>query len=320
VRAKHLVLLAALAALALPAQPAAARKHKPLPELELSSVRYTRYAFQGEPASQIQFCERTTNVGNAGTRRRLHNIMVLQGPSTQEFVARRDVPELDASGRRHGHVVHHSHYGCATGENTALNLPLGIYEVQICIDRKIKQRHGKSDCYIRQKSFSVIKRSWSGTVSGDTTLVPTDGLNGKQTWQVGNVTYNFASAVGQTGQFIYNLSATNVNYQFSGTSSEGCTATGGVTFPATNGQLKMDYANETYDIFGEVPIGSSIPITISCPNNSTTLPTPVIVRFVTNGLESGIKSPLPFGHTSLSGIFQNSSSGVVNYNDQWSLN
>ena len=316
-RARLAVLVAVLAAVALLAEPAAARK--PLPDLDLSAVKYTRYAFQGEPASQISFCERTTNLGNAGTRRRLHNAMVLIGPGVQEFVARRDVPKLDATSRRRGHAVHHSHYGCGQGEATPLNLPLGIYEVQICADQKLKERSHHNNCYIRSKAFSVIKRSWTGTVSGDTTLVPTDGMNGKQTWQVGNVTYSFASAVGQTGQFIYNVGAANVNYQFTGTSSEGCAATGGVSFPASSGQLRIDYANETYDIFGEVPIGSSIPITISCPNNSTTLPTPVIVRFLTNGQESGIKTPLPFGHTSLSGSFQNTSAGIVNYNDQWSL-
>jgi len=318
VRARHAVLLAALAALALSAQPAAARK-APLPYLDVSGVTWTPYAFQGEPASQVQFCDTTNNLGKGDTPRRLHNAMVVQGPGTSEVVARRDVPKLRGTlhARRHRHFSHH---GCGRGENMPLNLPLGAYDVFVCTDQKIKQRDHAQNCVNRDKAFFVIKRSWSGTVSGENKTI-SGGALGNDAWQVPSVTYSFAGATQPSaGQFTYNVSAGSVNYQVSGTDDQGeCSGAGGATLNASNGELKMDYKAGHYSIFGEVPLRSTVPAVITCPNGSTPVQAPIIIRFLTNGLESGFTSALPFGHTVLSGAYQQNYGGVTAYQDTWSL-
>jgi hypothetical protein len=318
VRAK-LVVLAALAALALPAEPAAARK--PSADLVVSDVRATRYAFQGEPASHITFCERTTNRGGAATGRRLHNVMVLVGSGAQEIVAKRDVPKLAGSSRRRGHVVHHSHFGCGKGESTPLNVPLGMYEIQICADLKLKaepNRARSNNCQINSKAFAVIKRSWTGTGSGFATDLFPDG-NGKISWQAASVTYTFSQYDPNTGQVLYKP-AGSVNYQLAGTTGGGCTAAGGVTLGTSGGELKLDYKSENYKISAEVPPGSTAPVVYTCPGASATQPTPVSAyRYITNGFDVGFTNPLPFGYTSISGIYQLSHSGSLSFESQWAL-
>jgi hypothetical protein len=317
VRAQHALSLAALAAVALPAEPASARK--PSAELVVSAVKASSYAFQGEPASQITFCERTTNRGSAGTGRRLHNIMALAGPGAQQIVATRDVPKLAGSGRRRGHVVYHSHFGCGKGESTPLNLPLGMYEIQICADRKLRVERKKfNNCQINSKAFAVIKRSWTGTGSGFASGIFGDGT-GRIDWQAAGVTYSFSQYDPNTGQARYKP-AGSVNYQVSGTNSGGCTASGGVTLATSGGELKLDYKKENYTISAEVPSDSTAPVTYTCPGASVTQPTPIAAyRHITNGFNFGVTNPLPFGHATLSGIFQYSSSGTTTYESQWAL-
>jgi hypothetical protein len=317
VRAQPAVLLAALAALALPEEPAAARK--PLPELELSGVTYSRYAFQGDPANTIHFCDRTSNVGKGDTARRLHNIMVVQGPGISEVVATRDVPKLPGTlhAKKHRHF---SHRGCGRGEAKPVNLPLGAYELQICSDRKIKQHHGRKECFIRDKSFFVIKRSWTGTVTGENKATG-GGVFGSDTWQVPSVTYTATTASNPgAGQFTYSVNGGSVNHQVSGKDDQGeCTGAGGGTLTPSEGELKMDYKAGHYDIFGAVPVGSTVSATITCPNNTVPVQAPVAVRFLTNGVEQGLTNALPFGHTVLSGAFHQIYSGITQYQNTWSL-
>jgi hypothetical protein len=58
---------------------------------------------------------------------------------------------------------------------------------------------------------------------------------------------------------------------------------------------------------------------ITCPNSSTPVQAPIIIRFLTNGLEQGFTNALPFGHTVLSGAYQQNYGGVTAYQDTWSL-
>lgn len=326
-RAQLGLALAVLAALALPAQPAAAQR-KPLPQLAVSNVKYSPYGFKGESASKLSFCERTTNLGGGATSRRLHNRMVLQGygaGAPVQVLAIRDVPKLPGVTHvtdRHGrsHTRRYSHYGCVSGDRAAIKLPPGAYDVFICADQKLKQKRHAKNCFDCTKCFFVIKRSWTGTANGTVTTAPgLGGATGNAAWQVPSVTYTFASAAGSSGRFTYNATGGSTNYQVSGSDDEGCTGAGGATYTVGNGKLVMDYSAGNYTIFGELPAGSSVSALITCPDHTLTQVTPAVIRVLSNGVEAGLTNALPFGQEVLSGAFQNASAGVVTYQDQWNL-
>jgi hypothetical protein len=319
-RARLPVGLSVLAAICLQAQPASpAPARAPLPELTVSDVTHTPYAFVGEPARSIRFCERTHNRGSGGTRRRLHNIMVLVGPGVSQVVARRDVPRLPgtADARRGRHF---SHRGCGRGDAVPLDVPPGAYEVQICADQALRQRNVNNNCYIRDKAFFVIKRDWTGTASGEAPIVTSPTAN--ETWQSATVSYRFQAATNASaGQFAYSFFAGgegNVSYQVSGNILD-CTAAGGATFQPDFGKLEMDYAREHYTLVGEVPVRSEIPITMTCPETTDPAVVFAVNPFVTNGGTDGFTNALPFGTRVLTGTYLVSASGVQKYRSTWTL-
>jgi hypothetical protein len=317
-RAHLAVTVAVLASTGLLPQPAgAAPARSALPQLAVTDVTFTLYAFRGEPATRIRLCERTHNFGRGGTPRRPRNVMVVQGPGISKRVATRLVPRLPgtAAARRGRHF---SHYGCGSGEPVPLDLPPGAYEVQICTDRRIRQRPlARNTCFIRDKAFYVIKRDWTGTTSGEG-----GSPVGNQSWQAASVAYRFLSATNaREGQFVYSFFAGapgNVSYQLSGT-FQGCTAAGGATFQPDFGRLVMDYRREHYTLVGEVPVGSQMPITVTCPGSAEPGVAAAVNPFLTNGVADGFTNPLPFGTQQLTGQYLLSVSGVQKYRSTWTL-
>jgi len=305
-----LALLLALAATALLAQPAAGAR-RPLPDLAISAVTFPpQYAFKGEPASSITFCERTTNLGNAPTRRRLHNVMVLTGTGgIQRFVATRDVPRLPATRRRRGaRPRHYSHYGCGRGEDTPLNLPLGAYEVQVCVDRRIRERNPNNSCYFRDKSFFVIKLSWTGTITGTGSFGFEDP--GSETWRSTGATFTFNPAQATVGRYGYKMAGA-VAYTDVGSGATGRDKRGAGTDFNPDGRLLLDYVNENYTAIGKTSAGFC-PITNRCdvPTNGPANPV-----FLDSGVGTGKTRPLPFGTETIAGTFSERS----DYKVDWSL-
>lgn len=203
-----------------------------------------------------------------------------------------------------------------------VNLPLGRYAVLVCADLKLAQTKKGDNCQRPKDGFYVIKKSWTGTASGENTFSgDAEGSSNTQTWQAVGVTYAFARPIDTPGRFLYQPKGGNVNYQVTISDSEGgCTGAGGATFPVDVGEIIMDYANQHYTIVGYVPEGSMIPVTIDCPDgHSTTHTTPVVGRFVDNGVTAGFTYALPFGQDLLSGELQDSYDGITHYRDNWSL-
>jgi hypothetical protein len=290
----------------LSAAAAEAKPGKRLPDLQVSAASYTpksAYAFQGEPADQLRFCERTKNVGNAKTPRRLHNVMRLEGPGGfREVVARRDVPRL-APGE--------SHYGCARGQHAALGLPPGGYQVQICADLRLKDRDHTNNCRgcKEAKCFFVIKRSWTGAVSGTGEWGVSEPL--AESWQTNaGTTFAFAGVV-RPGYFRYTMTG-SVSYK-DAPSSGGCAHSGAGTDVSPSGRVELDYGNDTYIGFGRV----STAFTYSIPNNcGPTDSGPGFPVFLYTGFGTNGPTALPFGSEQISGNFMDESGS----NTFWTLN
>jgi hypothetical protein len=307
------------------AQPAWAKKQHPLPDLRLSKVTHEAWVFQNDPGNvgRAVFCERTSNLGRGATSRVLHNRMYLVGPSGGQLIATRDVPKLagvkhfqDKHGRSHRRVESHGGCGHLAGP---VNLPLGAYGVEICADEKVKQVHVSDNCKVCSHCFFVIRKSWTGTVSGENALDPSLGAMGKFSWQAAAVTFTFARQRPNIGVFEYTVSG-SVNYQFAGSDDEGCSGAGGGTFSISGGKLNVDYVGSQYDLYADVPAGSTVPVTFTCPDSSVhTIAYPVINRFLNNGQEKSIATPLTFGQDVLGGTYQTSYPGVTTYQDTWSL-
>src|SRR5690242_19922874 len=211
------VILLALAVSAAYAQPAIAKKHHPRPDLAISGVTFTRYAFQGESAHAIQFCDRTTNIGDAATPHASRTEMTMSHDLARippNLTITRDVPRLARKPPRGSHRPGEStHRGCGRGRDTALNLKLGSYDVNVCTDSEWR-RSSRTGCYRCSKCFFVLKRTWTGTANGETDLPPGSTAS-KETWQSASVVYSFANAARQTGTFNYKPSGGTVNYQVS---------------------------------------------------------------------------------------------------------
>jgi hypothetical protein len=298
--------LLVLAAMALFAAPAEAKHAQRLPDLQVSAASYTPksgYAYQGEPASQIRFCERTKNIGTAKTPRRLHNVMRLQGPGAfREVVARRDVPRL-APGE--------SHYGCARGLHAPLDLPPGGYQVQICADLRLKDRDHTNNCRgcKESKCFFVIKRSWTGAVSGTGEWGISEPVS--ESWQTNPGTTFKLAQVLRPGYFKYTM-AGSVSYK-DAPSSGGCDHSGAGTDVSPTARFELDYGNDTYIGFGQASTAFRYALPNSCgpTDYGPGFPVFLYTGFGTNG-----PTALPFGSEQVSGSFTDESGSTI----FWTLN
>ena len=284
-----ILMLAAMAAMTATAE--AAKTRKPLPDLQVSAVRFTpkSYAFKGEPASQFRFCERTKNVGKVRTPRRLHNVLRLEGPGNfVAVVARRDVPRL-----RPGE----SHHGCARGEPDALDVPPGGYRVLVCADLRLADRSRANNCRgcEEAKCFFVLRRTWAATVNGTGSFGILDPI--AESWQTNaGTTFRFAEQI-QPGRFKYTMTG-SVSYTDAG-SGNGCEHHGAGTDVSPDARLELDYGNDNYLASGRTSTGFSYAITNSCSETDHGPGNPL---FLNTGIGIG-SQPLPFGSEALSGTY-----------------
>ena len=293
-----LSVLAAGARLAGPAT-AANRPVQRLPDVLVTpvGVTFTKYAFKGEAASRIAFCERTFNFGKARTPRRLHNEMVLLGPGgIRAVIAKRDVPRLPAMrpGVRGGRDVYSSHRGCGRGENVPLDLPPGAYDVRICADTRLRDSDPSNNCRRFRKAFVVAKRSWSGAISGTGPALASD----IESWLSSGAIFTFVRR-DQYGRFVYDLTAGSVSYKHAQTIDTGCNRTGAGTDAGPGGQLLLDYVGAGYYALGRTSVGFSFPVLSLCSDDMTTGPANPL--YLDTGIGAGAPRPLPFGSEQIAG-------------------
>ncbi len=270
-----------------------------IPDLAISpdDIKFTRFAFQGEPASAITFCDRTSNRGTAKTPRRGHNTMILVAPSgLGEVVARRDVPRLGGRFRpkRSGPLKFPSHYGCGRGADAPLDLPTGAYDVRICTDMRMKERLRANNCLRYRKAFVVAKRSWNAVITGSLTTVVLD----QESWQANGAVLTLTGR-DAAGRFKYALSAASVSYRYAQTVSTGCNRNGAGTDVAPTVELVLDYRAEGYYAIGRKSEAFNFAIPSLCENDTRSGPTQPI--FLDAGIGAGQLQPMPFGSDQLAG-------------------
>lgn len=241
--------------------------------------------------------------------------MYVQGPGVHgvanDYVARRNVPKLPGTVHHvvkgKPHVHHYSHYGCGRGTVRPITLPLGAYEVQICADPKVPQRETAASCFLCDKCFFVIKRSWITSTSSSYPLFGPGIGTAAETSQSKGATFNFVPPVpGQEpGVFFYKM-AGSVAYTASG-SFGGCTYSGSGVDANPLGTLSMDYANEQYSLQGASG-GFTYPIIDNCGGTVQ----PDDVPGPRNPfLDSGGEQTLPFGRETVVGTFSNFADGAT---------
>ena len=292
-----LVIAGACCLLAGPAAGAPKHGPKPLPDPAISAVGIRpNYAFKDESAHTITFCERTTNLGRGPTSRRLHNTMTLIGPGgIERVVSRRDVPKLPGSVHpitpKGATAVHHSHYGCGRGVVAPLTLPPGGYDVEVCADRKLKQRSLANNCARFHKGFFVIKRTWTAALAGNGVGPYGEQDPSEETWQSSGAVFTFdPTKFARVGLFPYTLTG-SVSY-VDGGSENGCVKHGGGVDVSPTGTLTLDYVNDNYMAIAGVQPGFSYPVTNSCISDPR--PGPQNPAFLLVGV-GGPPYPLPFG-------------------------
>lgn len=274
------------------------RPRPPLPDLAISEVKHSRYAFVGESASAITFCDRTKNIGRAATPRRIHNTMALRGPDgVLHVVAQRDAPKLPKPNKpRRGPRRVFSHRGCANGEGV-LNLPPGAYGVVVCADRRLTEVTKANNCVEGAKSFFVAKRTWSGTASGTGAFI-IELQPEAESWLATSLVYTFDPAAYRNGFFTYRLTAGNVSWK-TAASANGCVKSGAAVDGSPTGMLTINYLDDTYLAFGVKNPGFTYTITNSCdptgPANGPNHPV-----FLDSGLGAPPR-PLPFGTVQIAG-------------------
>lgn len=301
-RSRVALLLAAtiLLVAAEPAHAASRRPALPRPDLELTSAAVSpRVVFQGEPKAQVRFCVEVRNVG----RRRSGRIvatMTAEGPGgVSAVIATRSLAPLApaARPRRGAPLEFDSVSGCERGEASPVTLPLGLYDISVCVsERSGRERRRADNCRARPKHAFIVKRSWNAVVSGQAAA----GVLalGFEKWQSNAMVFTFdpAQQVIASGVFGYRLSAGSVTYTDQ-ESATGCQRFGTLTDFAPTGRLTLDYLKGTYEAVGRKQVDFRFPITNVCNDD---LEGPVTAVFLDTGI--GVApQPFPFGTPALAG-------------------
>lgn len=274
------------------------RTPPPRPDLELTKATFTpRVLFRGEPGSQVRFC---VTVENHGKRRsgRIVATMTLRGRGAQAEVASRSLAPLapPTRPRRGAPLEVDSVSGCERGDAGPLQLPLGAYDVEICVrERSGRERRTGDNCRGRPKRVFVVKRTWTANLSG---LAGLGVLElGFERWQSNGMTFTFDPAQQRVdaGHFTYRLSAGSVTYNDQ-ENATGCERVGTLTDFAPTGRLTLDYLKGTYESVARTHEGFTYPINSLCDD----LQGPMMPVFVDTGI--GVApQPMPFGTEVLAG-------------------
>lgn len=295
-----MVLTAATLLVAAPSAHAAPhRAPPPRPDLELTSAGVSpRVVFQGEPKAQLRFC---VEVRNAGRRRsgRIVATMTAEGPGVSAVLATRSLTPLGppTRPRRGAPLQFDSVRGCERGEASPVLLPLGTYDITVCVsERSGRERRTGNNCRGRPKQVFIVKRSWSADLSGQGAA----GVLalGFEKWQSNAMVFTFdpAQQVVANGVFGYRVSAGSVTYTDQ-ESATGCERFGTLTDFGPTGRLTLDYVKGTYEAVGRVREGFRFPINNVCNDD---LEGPVMPVYLDTGIGIAPR-PFPFGATQLSG-------------------
>ena len=270
----------------------------PRPDLELTKATFQpRVLFKGEPRSQARFC---VTVENHGRRRsgRIIATMALKGPGVDVPIAERSLAPLQppTRARKGAPLEVDAVSGCEQGDAGPLLLPLGAYNVEICVrERSRRERKLADNCRGRAKRVFVVKRVWNATLSGQAGVGVLE--LGFERWQSNAMTFTFDPAQQRVdqGHFTYNLSAGSVTWNDQ-ENATGCERIGTLTDFAPTGRLSLDYLKGTYESVGRAHAGFTYPIKSLCDE----LQGPVMPVFVDTGI--GVApQPMPFGTEVLAG-------------------
>jgi hypothetical protein len=293
-----LLAAAALAVLAGTAGAAPRNPPPPRPDLQLTSATFTpRIVFKAEPKSQVRFCVEVKNVG----RRRSGRIvatMTVTGPGGSAELASRSLAPLAAPTRprRGAPLQFDSVKGCEQGESAPVQLPLGTYDVEVCVkERSGRERRTGDNCRGQAKRMFLLKRTWNATLSGTAALGVLE--LGFERWQSNAVVFTFdrAQQIVAKGFFGYKLSAGSVTYTDQ-ENATGCERFGTLTDFAPTGRLSLDYLNNNYEAVGRASAGFSYPINSLCDD----LQGPAMPVFLDTGIGVG-RQPFAPGTERLAG-------------------
>jgi CARDB len=271
-----------------------------------AGIRGRDYAFVGK--SFVTTTDRTKNQGSAGARR-THTDFILVHGSKRYLLTDRFVPALKP---RESH-------GASTKSEHAINVPIGTYKVEVCVDVKNQVHESSEDnnCVTlpRPNHFFVIAQTWFGSLSGIKSLTG----QASERWQSSNARFDFDLKQGE-GVFAYTFSGT-VNWTDSGTDQAGCVWSGSGTRTYTDddslGNLVVDYLHENYSSANLTDLGSQFfTTTISCPHGGvSTVESPSRPITFWSPSPGGTPISLPFGSRSLPG----SASQMANVTWTWDL-
>ena len=260
----------------------------PKPDMAISQTRITpNYAFKGEPAANIRFCDTTSNVGKKRSRPILSKMRVL-GPGVNVVVAVRVGPQLEPGTKQRG---------CGRGRARlgALNLPLGAYDVMVCAeDRGAGDRRPGNDCQLFRDGFFVVKRTLTGAANGTGPFLFAGPL--AESWQTNGLTWDFKGPVVRKGRFEYTARG-SVSYRSVMPSTTGCARQGAQTDFAPTGTLTLDYGTSEYQLVGRTSAGFTYAVVGECdPADGPANPI-----WADSGIGTGRALPLPFGTEVIAG-------------------
>ena len=224
--------------------------------------------------------------------------MTLRGRGVEAEVASRSLAPLapPTRPRRRAPFVVDSVSGCEQGGAGPLQLPLGTYDVEVCVrERSGRERRTADNCRARPKRIFVVKRTWTADISGVAGLGVLD--LGFERWRSNAMTFTFDAAQQRVdaGHFNYTLSAGSVTYNDQ-ENATGCERIGTLTDFAPTGRLTLDYLPGTYEAVARTGLGFTYPINSLCDD----LQGPVQPVFLDTGI--GVApQPFPFGTDVLSG-------------------
>ena len=253
--------VAAPSALAAPRRPP-----PPRPNLELTTATVTpRVVFHSEPKAQVRVC---VGVRNTGKRRsgRIVATLKLEARGTSVVLATRSLAPLAAPTRprRGAPLEFDSARGCEQGDASPVLLPLGVYDISVCVsERSGRERRLADNCRGRSKYVFLVKRTWSANLSGQSGAGVLD--LGFEKWQSNAMVFTFdpAQQIVAKGVFGYRISAGSVTY-IDQESATGCERFGTLTDFGPTGRLTLFYLQETYEAVGRVREGFRYPITNVC--------------------------------------------------------
>ena len=301
------------AALAFGAQPAAASKGKPKPDLYVRGAEFLPigedHALRGED-NVLRFEAQTQNRGKGAAKPSKTEIVFvpLDGPRVVKPIHAfsLDVPRI----RGYTHKYFSAFGEAKSPPLTFSGEPLGTYQAFWCADAedKVKESNERNNCVVPGGDLQRLylgKRHWTGTVSG-TGQVGDAPTGAHEDWSSSSAELEF-ERVGSGGIFFYNFNGT-VSWAMQGTDGDGCSYDGSGTDSIQggpgNGDFQLDYVDDQYSGVLYSDLDDTFPVTIQCPTPSGTETTEDLGPFYGLFLDTRVDGqtlPLPFGTEVIAG-------------------